>query len=103
MRTIKSGLHSGVYSSFIMKDHISVSAARSTNPSMAIVFLAGPYGTFLEIKGNLSRKKLHRTNQGFNFLGASFSNRENERAPIQSRKERESQHLKDDFFFKSRP
>ena len=28
------------------------------------------------------RKKLHRTNQGSNFLGGSFSNRDNKRAQI---------------------
>ena len=45
------------------------------------------YGRFLEIHSNLRRKKLHRTNQGSNFLGGSFSNRDNVRAPIQFRRE----------------
>ena len=36
------------------------------------------------------RKKLHRTSEGSKFLGGSFSNRDNVRAPIQFR--RESQH-----------
>ena len=31
--------------------------------------------------------ELHRTNQGSNFLGGSFSNRDNVRAPIQFRRE----------------
>ena len=39
------------------------------------------------------RKKL-RTNQGFNFLGSSFSNRDNVRAPIQFRRENQAQNLK---------
>ena len=36
---------------------------------------------------NLRRNKLHRTNQGSNFLGGSFSNRDNIRASIQFRRE----------------
>ena len=51
----------------------------------------------------LSRKKLHRTNQGSNFLGGSFSNRDNVRAPIQFRRESQPQHAKRRFFLKSRP
>ena len=43
-------------------------------------------GGFEEIKTNFRRKKLHATNQGFNFLGDSFSNRDNVRAPIQFRR-----------------
>ena len=50
---------------------------------MTTVFHAWPYGRFIEIQSNLRRKKLHRTNQGSNFLGGSFSNRDNIRAPIQ--------------------
>ena len=42
---------------------------------------------FIEIQENLSRKKLYRTNQGFNFLGDSFGNRGNVRAPVQFRRE----------------
>ena len=49
------------------------------------------------------RKKHHRTNQGSNFLGGSFSNRDNVRAPIQFRGESQPQHLKRWFFFKNRP
>ena len=40
---------------------------------MTTVFHAWPYGRFIEIQRNLRRKKLHRTNQGPNFLGGSFS------------------------------
>ena len=42
----------------------------------------------------IRRKKLHRTNQGSNFLGGSFGNRGNLRAPIQFRRESQPQHLK---------
>ena len=44
---------------------------------MATVFLAKLYARFVEIKSSLKRKKLYRTNQSFNFLGSSFSNRDN--------------------------
>ena len=64
---------------------------------------AWPYGRFIEIQGNLRRKKLHRTNQGSNFLGGSFSNRKNIGAPIQFRRESQPQHLKRLFFLKNRP
>ena len=36
-----------------------------------------------QIQSNLRRKKLHRRNQGSIFLGGSFSNRDNVRAPNQ--------------------
>ena len=45
---------------------------------MKTVFQTRPYG-----KSNLRRKKFHRTNQLFNFLGSSFSNGGNVRAPMQ--------------------
>ena len=44
---------------------------------MATVFHAKLYARFVEIKSSLKRKKLHRTNQSSNFLGSSFSNRDN--------------------------
>ena len=50
---------------------------RGTCPEVTTVFEAWVYGRFIEIQSNLRRKKLHRTNQGFNFLGGSFSNRDN--------------------------
>ena len=40
---------------------------------MTIVFHARVYGRFIEIQSNLRRKKLHRMNQGSNFLGGTFS------------------------------
>ena len=41
-------------------------------------------------------------NEGSNFLGGSFGNRDNARAPIQFRRERQPQHLKRLFFLKNR-
>ena len=58
-----------------------------------------PYGRLIEIQSNLRRKKLHRTNQGSNFLGGSFSNRDNVRAPVQFRRESQPQHLKRPIHF----
>ena len=70
-------------------------ATRGTSPKMTTVFHVWPYGRFIiEIKSNLRRKKLHRMNQGSNFLGGSFSNKNNVRAPIQVRREGQPQHLK---------
>ena len=54
---------------------------------MTTVFHAWPYGRFIEIQSNLTRKKIHRSNQCFNFLGGSFNKRDNIRAPIQIWKE----------------
>ena len=70
---------------------------------MATVSHARPNGKTKDIKSNLWRKKLHRTDQGSNFLGGSFSNRDNVRASIQFRGERDTQHLKRWFFFKNWP
>ena len=49
---------------------------------MTTVFHVWLYGIFMEIKSNLRKKELHRTNQGSNFLGGSFSNGDHVRAPI---------------------
>ena len=54
------------------------------------------------MQSNLRRKKLHRTNQDSNFLGGSFSNRDNVRVPIQFIRESQPQHLKICFFLKIR-
>ena len=64
---------------------------------MKTVFHAWWDGRFIEIQSNLRRKKLHRTNQGSNFLGGKFSNKDNVRVPIQFRRESQFQHLKDEF------
>ena len=68
-----------------------------------IVFQTRPYGSFIQIKSNLRRKKLHRTNQSSNFLGSSFGKKEKVSAPNQFMREIESQHLKILFFFENRP
>ena len=47
-------------------------------------------------------KKLHRMNQVSNFCEGSFSNRDNVRAPIQYKKEKQSKRLKRLFFFKNK-
>ena len=64
---------------------------------MATVFHARPYGRLVEIKINLRRKKLPRTNQNYNFRRGRFSNRDNIRFPIQSRRERSPNILIDIF------
>ena len=69
---------------------------------MTTVFHAWPCGRFVEIQSNLRRNKLHRTNQGSNFVGGSFSNKDNVRTPIQFRRESQPQHLKRLFFLKNR-
>ena len=43
---------------------------------MTTVFHVRSYGRFMEIQSKLSRKKLHTSNQGSNFLGNSFSDRD---------------------------
>ena len=70
---------------------------------MAKVFYPWVYDRFIDIQNNLRRKKLHRTNQGSNFIAGSFSNRDNKRAPIQFRRKSQPQHLKRWFFLKNRP
>ena len=56
---------------------------------MTTVFHARLHDRFIEIQNKLRRKKLHRTTQGSNFLGDGFSSRDNVRAPIQFRRERQ--------------
>ena len=64
--------YSGLYYGLIFQV-----ATRGTSPDVTTVFHAWVYGRFIQIQSNLRRKKLHRTNQGSNFLGSSFSNRDN--------------------------
>ena len=64
---------------------------------MTAVFHARLYGRFIEIQRNLRRKKLRRTNQGSNFLGGSFSNRDNVRVQSILDKKVNSSIFKDDF------
>ena len=70
---------------------------------MITVFHAWPYGRFIDIQSNLSSKKLHRTNQGSNFLGGSFTSGDYFRAQNQFRRESQQQYLKGWFFLKNRP
>ena len=75
----------------------SIFVANLTIPSSSdatTVFCTWRYCRYIEIQSNIRGNKLHRTNQGFNFLGGSFSNRDNVRAPIQFRMEIQPQHLK---------
>ena len=62
-------------------------APRSTSPDMTTALHAWLYSRFIQIQSKLRKKKIHRPNQSSNFLGSSFSNRDNVRAPIQFRKE----------------
>ena len=77
-------------------------ATRSTCPDMTRIYHAWPYGRFIEIKSNLRGKKIHTILRS-NFLGGSFSNRDNVRAPIKFKREGQPQHLKRLFFLKNRP
>ena len=74
---------------------------RCTSPGVTKVFHAWPYGRFIDLQSNIRRNKLHRTNQSSNFLGGSFSNRDNVSAPIQFR--RKNQKLKDEFSSRTDP
>ena len=58
------------------------SSNQEHQPGMTTVFHARPYDRFIEIQSSLRNKKLHITNQGSNFLGGSFINRDNIKAPI---------------------
>ena len=70
---------------------------------MTTVSFAWSYGRFREIKSKLRRKKPHKTNQASNFLGGSFSIRENVRAPIQFRRESQPRTLKYGFSSRTDP
>ena len=70
---------------------------------MATVFHIWAYGRFIEIQSNLRRKKLHRTNQGSNFLGGSFSNRDNIKVESNLEEEVNPSILKDDFSSRTDP
>ena len=65
-----------------------------TYPRHDYKFHARLYGRFIEIKSNLRKKKLHRTNQGSNLPGDSFSSSENVTNPIQFRRKQQPKHLK---------
>ena len=78
-------------------------AVWSTSPNIAAVFHARLHDRFVGIKSNIREKKPHRTNQGSNFLGGSFSYRDNTKTSIQFRRKRQPQHLKRLFFCKNKP
>ena len=59
---------------------------------MTTVFYARSNGRLIVIQSNLRRKKLH-----MKFLGDSFSNRDNVRAPIEVRRNVNPSILQDDF------
>ena len=60
----------------------SGTSSASSAEHLPTVFQVRPYGKYIEIQSNLRRKKLHRTNQEYNFLGGSFNNRDNVRITI---------------------
>ena len=70
---------------------------------MTTVFHGRPYGRFIDIQSNLRRLKFDKTNQGSNFLGDSFSNRDYVIGSIQLRRKSQPQHLKRSFLLKTRP
>ena len=72
------------------------------SPGIKALFHARSCSRLIEIKNKFASNKLHRTNQGSDFLGDSFSNRDNVRAPVQFRTEKKSQYLKMRCFFKNR-
>ena len=70
------------------QSHISVSVVyltylSSTSPGKTTVLHACQYGSIIDIKSNLWRKKPYKMNQVSNLLRSSFSNRGNVRAPNQ--------------------
>ena len=77
-------------------------SSRISCPDMTAVFHAWPYDKFIEIQSQFRRKKLHKTNQGANFLGLSLRNRDNIRAPIQIRREIQPKLLKTGVLLKNR-
>ena len=56
---------------------------------MTEIFHARLHGRFRQIQSNR-----RRMNQGSNFLGGSFMNRDNVKTPIQFRRERQPRHLR---------
>ena len=89
--------------SFFVAYAIIRSSSQEVVTNMTTVFHAWLYERFIEIQSNLRRKKCHRINQGSNFVGSSFSNKDNVRAPIQFWRESQPQHLKDYFFSRADP
>ena len=74
-----------------------LSRSRSTSSDMTIVFHAWLYGRFIEIQSNLTGKKIPRMNQGSNFLGGSFGNKDNVRPQSNLEEKVNPSILKDNF------
>lgn len=74
---------------------------KTTSSGMATVFYVKLYDRFILIKSNFKRNKLHKMKQGSNFLIFSFNNKQNVRATIQSRREKQSQYLTKWFSIKN--
>ena len=81
--------------------YLTIPPSRAS-PDMTTVFHKRLYGRFTEIQIYLRKKRLHWINQGSSIFGSSFSNRDNVKASIQFRREREPQHLKGWSFLKNR-
>ena len=62
-------------------------------PNITTGFHARMYGRFIEIRGNLRGKKLHRANQDSNFLGSRFGDEAKIRAPTKFRTGGQNEHL----------
>ena len=65
---------------------------------MTSIYHTKLYSRFLEIKSKFQRKKLYRTNHGFNFLGGGLRNGGSVRPPIQLVKKDSLSILKDEFY-----
>ena len=68
---------------------------------MTRIFHGRSYDTFIEIKSNPRRKKLHRMNKASNFNGGSVSGRDNIRASIRFKKKSNHKILKDSSSLKT--
>ena len=77
-------------------------ATGNASPDVSVGFHARPYSRFMELKSNIEQKKTS-INQVSNFLWDCFSSRDDARAPIQFRRETQSQHLKRWFFIEKWP
>ena len=95
-RNIKceQGAKSLAYPFLQLIQHIQL-AIRSTTPDIKAVFHERSNFRFIAIKLYFSRKQLYRKKIKASFRGSNLSNRENVRAPIQCRREGQSQMLKD--------
>ena len=87
----------------ILITHIQMANENSRSTVMLTLCHAKSYDRFIEIMRNLRRAKLHKMNQGSNFLRDNLPNRENIRIPTKFRIKRLFQHLKRWFFIKNRP